>query len=100
MTFKKIKLWVRRISGVTFIFVIVSLILIISIMIFLAFFDAKAITDAAIMNRLTLILAALSLPGLFIQLISLLTINEKKTFTLEKKCPHCRQLIELKLTED
>lgn len=81
-------------------FAIVGVIFMISIMIFLAFFDDQAITNAAIMNRLTLILAALSLPGLFIQLISLLTINDKKTFTLEKKCPHCKHLIELKLTED
>ncbi|ASA21984.1 hypothetical protein [Paenibacillus donghaensis] len=100
MTFKKVKRLVRNMSAIIFIFAIVGVIFMISLMIFLAFFDDKVITNAAVMNRLTLILAALSLPGLFIQLISLLTINDKKTFTLEKKCPHCRQLIELKLTED
>lgn len=100
MTFRKMKRWVKIVFGLLFIFATVGVIGLIGIMIFLAFIDDQVITNSAIINRITLLLAGISLPGLIIQLLSLLTINEKKTFTLEKKCPHCKQLIELKLTED
>ncbi|QWU17365.1 hypothetical protein SAMN04487895_104252 [Paenibacillus sophorae] len=100
MTIRKMKRWVKIVFGLLFIFATVGVIGLIGLMIFLAFIDDQVITNAAIINRITLLLAGISLPGLIIQLLSLLTINEKKTFTLEKKCPHCKQLIELKLTED
>ncbi|AIQ24280.1 hypothetical protein [Paenibacillus sp. FSL H7-0737] len=100
MIFKKMKRWVKIVFGLLFFFTILGVTGLIGIMIFLAFIDDQAITNTALINRLTLLLAGLSLPGLIVQLLSFLTINDKKTFTLEKKCPHCKQLIELKLTED
>ncbi len=100
MIFKKMKRWVKIVFGLLFIFTILGVTGLIGIMIFLAFIDDQAITNTALINRLTLLLAGLSLPGLIVQLLSFLTINDKKTFTLEKKCPHCKQLMELKLTED
>ncbi|MEK4994488.1 hypothetical protein [Paenibacillus sp. FSL H7-0918] len=94
------KRWVKIIFSFLYIFAIGAVIALMGLMITVAFIDDQAITNTALINRLTLLLAGLSLPGLIVQLLSFLTINDKKTFTLEKKCPHCKQLIELKLTED
>ncbi|WP_236418785.1 hypothetical protein [Paenibacillus sp. JJ-223] len=62
--------------------------------------DQKALLNAAIINSLTLIMALISLPGILVQLVSLLEINEKKTFTVTTKCPNCRHLVDLKVKED
>ncbi len=69
-------------------------------MLYLAFIDDQVVTNTAIMNRFALILAGLSLPGFIIQFLSLLTINEKKTYTLTTKCYKCKHLGDFKLTED
>jgi hypothetical protein len=96
----KIKRWVKIFWGMLFIFSIVGFFGLLGLMLYMAFMDDQVVTNTAIMNRIALILAGLSLPGLFIQFLSLLAINEKKTFTLTTKCHNCKHLIDVKLTED
>lgn len=96
----KIKRWIKIFWGMLFIFSIVGLFGVFGLMLYLAFMDDQVVTNTAIMNRIALILAGLSLPGLLVQFISFLTINEKKTYTLTTKCHNCKHLIDVKLTED
>lgn len=99
MTFK-IKRWAKIVYSLVFIFSILGLLALLGFLIFLAFFDEKVLINTVIINRITLVLAGLSLPGLAIQLISILTINDKKSYKLTTKCPNCRHLVDFKLTED
>ncbi|MGR6127876.1 hypothetical protein [Paenibacillus sp. SER-28] len=100
MDFKKMGRVLRIIVSILYIFLVIGIVGLIGLMIYFAFIDEQVVTNTVIMNRITLLLAGLSLPGLVIQLVSLLTINEKKTFALTTKCPHCRHLVELKMKED
>lgn len=96
----KIKRWINISFGMLFIISTLGLFGIFGLMLYLAFMDDQVVTNTAIMNRIALILAGLSLPGLLVQFISFLTINEKKTYTLTTKCHNCKHLIDVKLTED
>ncbi|ETT45733.1 hypothetical protein C162_20406 [Paenibacillus sp. FSL R7-269] len=100
MTFRKMKRWAKIVYSLLFIFAVLGLLSLLGVLIFLAFFDEKVLTNTVIINRITLVLAGISLPGLAVQLISFLTLNEKKTYTMEANCPNCRQLVDFKLTED
>lgn len=100
MNIRKMKRWARITFGILFIFGTVAFICFFGLMIYLAFIDDQVVTNTAIMNRFALILAFLSLPGLLVQFISFLTINEKKTYTLTTKCHNCKHLVDFKLTED
>ncbi|WP_440960570.1 hypothetical protein ACN6KS_22740 [Paenibacillus nitricinens] len=74
--------------------------LVLAYLIFATMGNRAWLEDTFTINFIALALGFISLPGLIVQLMSLININKKKTFTLEKKCPHCNHLIELKLTED
>ncbi|NUU62674.1 hypothetical protein [Paenibacillus agri] len=100
MTLKKIWRWIKVVYFLVFIFSIVALVAFLGILMFGALTDKTILVNTATINAITLIMGLVSLPGILVQLVSLLEINNKKTFTLEKKCPNCKQLIELKLTED
>ncbi|MFU1797349.1 hypothetical protein ACM1RC_26020 [Paenibacillus azoreducens] len=100
MNFKKMKRWVKIVFGLFFVFSVVGLFGVFGLMLYLAFTDDQVVTNTAIMNRIAIILGGLSLPGLMVQFISFLTINEKKTYTLTTKCPNCKHLVDFKLTED
>lgn len=100
MGFRKLKRWVQIVFGIFFIISVVGLFSVFGLMIYLAFLDDQIVTNTAIMNRIALILAGLSLPGLLVQFLSLPVINEKKTYTLTTKCHNCKHVVDFKLTED
>ncbi|GEM_PF-2147850 len=97
---KKVWRWVKIIYGLLFIFLIVLLIIVLGLILTGALKDQQALQNTVTMNSITLVMAMLSLPGILVQLTSLLFINEKKTFRATTKCPNCRQLVDIKLTED
>lgn len=100
MKLKKIWRWIRISYSLLFILSVVILISVLGFILSGTLNDQQALLNTATINSITLIMAFISLPGILVQLTSLLFINEKKTFTATKKCPNCRQLVELKLTED
>lgn len=100
MKLKKIWRWIKIIYGMFFIFFVVIMVSALGFFLTGVFRDQQALINAVTMNSIALIMAFISLPGILVQLISLLFINEKKTFTVSKKCPNCKQLIEMKMTED
>jgi hypothetical protein len=100
MKLKKIWRWTKIAYGLIFIFAIVVLISVLGIIMTGVLRDQQALQNTVTINSITLVMALLSLPGVLVQLTSLLFINEKKTFTATKKCPNCRQLVDIKLTED
>ncbi|OBA05354.1 hypothetical protein A9P44_16355 [Paenibacillus polymyxa] len=100
MTYKKIKRWTKTVLKLLFIVNVTGLVVFIGYLIFDVLTDKKALVSTPAVNSIALILGMLSLPGIVVQLVSLLNINEKKTFSLTSKCPHCRHLVEMKMKED
>lgn len=100
MTVKKIWRWVKITYSLLFIFSIVALVSVLGFLMTGILIDKNSLLNAATMNSITLIMGLVSLPGILVQLISMLEINEKKRFTFTTKCPNCKHLIDLKLTED
>lgn len=100
MTLKKIWRWVKIVYSLLFILSILALISVLGFLMTGILLDKNSLLNAATMNSITLIMGLVSLPGILVQLMSLLEINEKKKFTATTKCPNCRHLIDLKLTED
>lgn len=100
MNIKKIWKWIRFIYALLFIISIFLLIVFLALLILGMLIDQKTLLNAAIINSLTLIMALISLPGILVQLVSLLEINDKKTFTVTTNCPKCRHLVDLRVKED
>ncbi|MNW56986.1 hypothetical protein D3C74_347510 [compost metagenome] len=97
---KKVWFWMKIIYGFTFIFSVVLLVIILGFLMSNILADKQALVNTATINSITLIMGLVSLPGVLVQLLSLLEINQKKTYTLEQKCPKCKHLVDFKLTED
>ncbi|MGN7167940.1 hypothetical protein ACTHSJ_18940 [Paenibacillus cellulositrophicus] len=100
MIFKKIWRILKIVYSIVFIFVILGIVSLIAIIMYGALADKKALVNSALINSITLILGLLSLPGIIVQLISMLTINEKKKYIAETKCPNCKHLVDIKLREE
>ncbi|CAM4178046.1 hypothetical protein PAXY110619_00025 [Paenibacillus xylanexedens] len=100
MRINKLLKWLKITWGLTYIAFVVVFVIVLGFFITGMLQDKKALIDTAAMSTVTLLLAFASLPSLLIQLLSLLEINQKKTYTATKKCPHCRHTIDLKITED
>lgn len=62
--------------------------------------DGKSLTNSYVVNFLSLGIGLISLPGAFIQLVRVIDLNKKKTFTATTVCPKCRHKVDLTLTED
>lgn len=97
---KKLWRWIKIVYGITFIFSIVALVTVLGFLLFNILVDKQALVNTATINSITLIMGLVSLPGILVQLLSLLDVNQKKTYTLEQKCPNCKHLVDFKLTED
>lgn len=100
MTIKKIWRWIRIILLLIFIISVVIFVSFLGIVMFSTLTNKKALVDTPTVNAIALILGLTSLPGLFVQLISFMSINEKKVFKASTKCPHCKHLVEIKLIEE
>ncbi|WP_145047887.1 hypothetical protein [Paenibacillus xylanexedens] len=100
MRIKNIWKWIKIGYGIFFILSIVGFVGVLAFLMFGMLRDDKALVNTAAMSSVTLLLGIASLPGVLVQLLSLLEINQKKTFTATKKCPNCRHTIDLKITED
>lgn len=100
MKIKTVWKWTKITWGLTYIAFVVVFVIILGFFIAGMLQDKTALIDTVAMSTVTLLLAFASLPNLLIQLLSLLEINQKKTFTATKKCPNCRHTIDLKITED
>ena len=97
---KNIWRWIRIIYGILFIFSVVGMISVLGFIIFGVLKDQQALINTATINSITLIMAGVSLPGILVQLVSLLEINQKKSYTATTICPKCRHHVDLKMTED
>ncbi|APO43315.1 hypothetical protein BS614_04105 [Paenibacillus xylanexedens] len=100
MKIKTVWKWTKITWGLTYIGFVVIFVIVLGFFIAGMLQDKAALIDTVAMSTVTLLLAFASLPNLLIQLVSLLEINQKKTFTATKKCPNCRHTIDLKITED
>jgi hypothetical protein len=98
--FKRFLLKARLIFILLGLLGVMAWIILIGYLILGALSDSEMLKNTVFMNQIALFLGLSSLPGIVTTFISFVELNEKKIFTLEKKCPHCKQLIELKLTED
>lgn len=97
---KKIWRWIKIVYSLTYIVGVVILIVSLGFTLSGVLVDQKALVNTATINSITLVIALISLPGIFVQLLSLLDVHFKKTFTATTKCPKCKHLVELKLSED
>ncbi|WP_458122828.1 hypothetical protein [Paenibacillus sp. Z3-2] len=100
MKIKTVWKWTNISWGLLYIAFVVVFVIILGFFMAGMLQDQKALIDTAAMSTITLLLALVSLPNLLVQLLSLLDINQKKTYTATKKCPNCRHIIDLKITED
>ncbi|MFE1631069.1 hypothetical protein ACFLFF_30505 [Brevibacillus reuszeri] len=60
--------------------------------------DEQAIQNAILFNRVTLVMALMSLPGALVSFLDIVK-NDKKKYAASMKCPNCRHLIEVELKE-
>lgn len=79
---------------------IAAFLVLIAVQIGLTVVDKERVVDSANINTIALLLGGLSIPGILVQLFSMVEINNKKTYTLTCKCPNCRQLVDMKMIED
>ncbi|WP_127550576.1 hypothetical protein [Paenibacillus amylolyticus] len=100
MKIRNVLKWTKISYGFVFIFSVLAFVSFMGWVMFMMLQNDENLVNTAAMNIVTLCLGLATLPGLFVQLLSLLEINKKKTFTATKKCPNCRHTIDLKITED
>lgn len=100
MKIKTVWKWTKISWGLLYIGFVVMFVIVLGFFMAGMLQDQKALIDTAAMSTITLLLALISLPNLLVQLLSLLDLNQKKTFTATKKCPNCKHTIVLKMTED
>lgn len=100
MKIKTVWRWTKITWGLSYIGFVVVFVIVLGFFMAGMLQNKQALIDTATMSTITLLLAIASLPNLLVQLLSLLEINQKKTFTATKKCPNCRHTIDLKITED
>ncbi|CAI6074800.1 hypothetical protein PAECIP112173_02345 [Paenibacillus sp. JJ-100] len=100
MKIKTVWRWTKITWGLTYIGFVVIFVIVLGFFMAGMLQNKQVLIDTATMSTITLLLAIASLPNLLVQLLSLLEINQKKTFTATKKCPNCRHTIDLKITED
>ncbi|MNV94987.1 hypothetical protein D3C71_1898360 [compost metagenome] len=98
--FKKIWQFLKILYGLFYIAAILVMGLVLSYLIIVTMGSKTLLEDAFTINFIALGIAFISIPGLIVQLISLMDINKKKTYTLTTKCPNCKHLVDFKLTED
>jgi ABC-type methionine transport system permease subunit len=60
--------------------------------------DEEALVDSKIVNFIAIFAIFLSLPGAFMQLITMI-LPEKKKLIVKQKCPNCKHLIEYQIEE-
>lgn len=96
---KKIIKKVKIIYYIVLILVITIFVFLLGIIMFGILGDKAALNNAVNINAVTLLLGILSLPGLAAQLISLVTVENEKSYKLTGKCPNCKHLSEFKLEE-
>ncbi|MEK4117668.1 hypothetical protein NST44_16005 [Paenibacillus sp. FSL W8-0919] len=97
---KNIKRSARIFFGCVYILAVLSFLVLFGLLLYFAFIDDQIVLNTKIMSRMSLILAAISLPGIVVQLLSLLTINDKKKYIAETKCPNCKHTVDIKLIEE
>ncbi|MEW4368605.1 hypothetical protein [Paenibacillus kandeliae] len=100
MNLKKVWQWIKVSYLITYFIFIILFIFSLGVIMYGTLINKELLTNTVTMNTIALILGLISLPGAFIQLLSIPQINEKKKFKLECKCPNCRQLIEIKMIEE
>lgn len=100
MMFRQIWRWVRIVYSLFFIFAVVVLVAVLGFLMFGILIDQKALVNAATVNSITLIMGLVSLPGIVVQLMTLLTINDRKQYIATTKCPNCRHTVDIRIVEE
>ncbi|OWA36755.1 hypothetical protein B9G55_01355 [Saccharibacillus sp. O16] len=100
MNSEKIGKWLKIISNLSFTCLVLGFVIFMATQIFSTITDNQKLIDSSNVNAIALLIAGMGLPGIAIQIISLLDVNKKKTYTVTCKCPNCRQLIDIKIAED
>lgn len=93
---KKIFRWVKIIWFLAYIILITGFIAWLGFMTWSTMMNEGAANPV---NFISLAIGMVSLPGAFVQLISLSDINNKKEYIATTKCPNCRQTVDLRLKE-
>ncbi|QJC52918.1 hypothetical protein HGI30_15980 [Paenibacillus albicereus] len=84
----------KAISGLT----VLIFILFFGFMLLVGVNSVDVLKDSIFMNRVALILGALSIPGLLTQLLDIIH-EDKKEFTATTCCPNCKHNVEIRLSE-
>ena len=100
MNFRKIFRWVKIIWLLLYVILVTIGVSWIAIMTWLALADDNAINNSQMVNFLSLTIGLASLPGAFVQLITIIDINKKKEYIATTQCPKCRHNVDLRLIED
>ncbi|OOC59064.1 hypothetical protein BBD40_25795 [Paenibacillus ihbetae] len=66
---------------------------------FATLMDSKAIVNTSLINAMALTLGFLSIPGIFVQMFSLM-FPKKKEYIATTKCPNCKHTVDIKLIEE
>lgn len=96
---RKVWRWVRIGYGILFILAVVTVISALAIIMTAILADKAALVNTALMNSVALIMALISLPGILVQLISLMFTREKK-YIITTKCPNCKHLVDFRMKEE
>jgi len=97
---KNIWKWVRFVFLILYLLFIVVFIPLLGVIMYGTLTNTQLVTNSEAVNSIALIIGMLSLPGLIVQLVSIIDINKKRNYTLTCKCPNCRQLVDMKMKED
>lgn len=100
MNWKTIWHYAKLTGILIYIILVIFLVGSLGIVTWLAMADEKAMTNSYLVNSLSLGIGLLSLPGAFIQLVTMVNLNKKKSYTATTVCPKCRHKVDLKMIED
>jgi uncharacterized membrane protein len=100
MSWKSIWKW----SSLTFYIIyglsVISVVIFIAFMIWLAIGSDEAVNNTVFINRMGLTVAFISLPGTLVTLLSSFDMNKKKKFKATTVCPKCQHNVVINLTEE
>ena len=96
------KVW-RKLKIIWFLIYITACIIVVGglgFITWLAMADGKSLNNSFVVTFLSLGIGLVSLPGAFVQLVSIIDLNKKKKYKATTVCPKCKHKVDLTMTED
>lgn len=78
---------------------VLGMFLLVSVLGFAMLSDNQLIQNVVMFNQISLLIGLLSLPSAFVGILGMINSGKKK-YVVTNRCPNCKHLVDLSLTEE